>query len=125
MIADISSRVGENRGKISRSKEENQHETQATYTLGSIPSNVGVISNYCHIKTPFSFALPSAEGRAKARNLLNDRVIIRELCGLTKCYNYRMHIVNLPESFVENDLSKSSRRHFEREEILMEIFQFI
>ena len=40
MIADISSRVGENRGKISRSKEENQHKTQATYTLGSIPSNV-------------------------------------------------------------------------------------
>lgn len=27
-----------------------------------------------------------------------------------------MHIVNLPESFVENDLSKSSRRHFEKEE---------
>lgn len=51
------------------------------YAGVAIPSNVGVISNYCHIKTPFSFALPSTEGRAKARNLLNDRVIIRQLCG--------------------------------------------
>lgn len=60
---------------------ENIAEQRRKPTLNSSDIYAGVISNYCHIKTPFSFALPSTEGRAKARNLLNDRVIIRQLCG--------------------------------------------